>query len=154
VFHQGVYATRDAERWIAITFHTQKQWQAFARSERLADADAGTRASALAAWCAARPGGESVEYLQHEGIAAGEVQDMSDLVERDPQIRARGSLINLSHPLLGEFGHMRTPIDFSRSGIHPYRAPGIGEHNLRIAREICGLSELRVAELERLGVFK
>jgi crotonobetainyl-CoA:carnitine CoA-transferase CaiB-like acyl-CoA transferase len=74
VFHQGVYATRDAERWIAITFHTQQQWQAFARSERLAAADAGTRASALAAWCATRPGGESVEYLQHEGIAAGEVQ--------------------------------------------------------------------------------
>lgn len=154
VFHQGVFATREAERWIAITFHTQQQWQAFARSERLADADATARAAALAAWCAARQDIEAVEYLQNLRIAAGVVQDMSDLVERDPQIRARSSLVHLPHPLLGEFGHMRTPIDFSRSRGVPFRAPNMGEHNLRIARDLCGLSEKRVAELEKLGVFK
>jgi len=30
----------------------------------------------------------------------------------------------------------------------------MGEHNLRIARDLCGLSETRVAELEKMGVFK
>jgi crotonobetainyl-CoA:carnitine CoA-transferase CaiB-like acyl-CoA transferase len=154
VFHQGVYATRDAERWIAVTFHTQKQWQAFARSASLADADAATRAGVMAAWCAARTEDAAVEFLQGMQIAAGVVQDMSDLVERDPQLRARGSLVPLLHPLLGEFGHMRTPIDFSRSRQAPFRAPGMGEHNPRIARDICGLSETRRAELETLGVFK
>jgi crotonobetainyl-CoA:carnitine CoA-transferase CaiB-like acyl-CoA transferase len=88
------------------------------------------------------------------GIAAGVVQDMADLFERDPQIRARGALVPLPHPLLGEFGHMRTPIDFSRAGGVPFRAPNMGEHNARIAREICGVSESRLAELEQLGVFK
>jgi crotonobetainyl-CoA:carnitine CoA-transferase CaiB-like acyl-CoA transferase len=154
VFHQGVYATRDAERWIAVTFHTQRQWQAFARSAQLADADAATRAAALAAWCAARPEDVAVEFLQSLHIAAGAVQDVSDLVERDPQIRARGSLVALRHPLLGEFGHMRTPIDFSRSRGAPFRAPSMGEHDRHIAREICGLPDSRVAELEQLGVFK
>ena len=154
VFHQGVYATRDAERWIAVTFHTQRQWQAFARSEQLGDADAAARAAALAAWCAARSEGVAVEHLQSLQIAAGAAQDISDLVERDPQIRARGSLLGLRHPLLGEFGHMRTPIDFSRSRTVPFRAPGMGEHNREIGRDICGLPEARLAELENLGVFK
>ena len=154
VFHQGVYATRDPERWIAITFHTQPQWQAFARSEGLADTDAAARGAALADWCASRPESATVEHLQSMQIAAGAVQDMADLIERDPQIRARGSLVDLRHPLLGEFGHMRTPIDFSRSRGAPVRAPGMGEHNQRIARDVCGLSESRLAELENLGVFK
>jgi crotonobetainyl-CoA:carnitine CoA-transferase CaiB-like acyl-CoA transferase len=154
VFHQGVYATRDAERWIAVTFHTQQQWQAFAHSERLADADPAARAAALAAWCATRTEDAAVEYLQSMQIAAGMVQDVSDLVERDPQIRARGSLVPLLHPLLGEFGHMCTPIGFSRSRNTPFRAPGMGEHNQRVARDICGLPDTRIAELESLGVFK
>lgn len=154
VFHQGVYATREAERWIAVTFHTQQQWQAFARSERLADADSSARAAALAAWCASRREDEAVEYLQSMQIAAGSVQDMENLIERDPQIRARGSLVPLVHPLLGEFGHMRTPIGFSRSRIAPFRAPAMGEHNRHVARDICGLAETRVAELDDLGVFK
>jgi len=154
VFHQGVYASREAERWIAVTFHTQQQWQAFARSERLADAGGSARAAALAAWCASRRDEEAVEYLQSMQIAAGVVQDVSDLIGRDPQIRARGSLVRLAHPLLGEFGHMRTPIGFSLSSLAPFRAPGMGEHNQRIARDICGLTETRLAELENLGVFK
>ncbi len=152
VFHQGVYGTRDADRWIALTFHTAEQWQAFVRAENLADAAAPE--TALSAWCAARAEREAVEHLQGLRIAAGVVQDLSDLFERDPQIQARGALVTLPHPHLGEFGHMRTPIDFSRTGGVPFRAPNMGEHNQHIAREICGVSEARLAELEQLGVFK
>ncbi|HET9862858.1 MAG TPA: CoA transferase [Steroidobacteraceae bacterium] len=154
VFLQGVYATSAPERWIAVTFHTQSQWQAFAQAEGLPDADPTARDAALAAWCAARTEIAAVEHLQDRKIAAGVVQDVSDLVERDPQIRARGSLLPMLHPLLGEFGHMRTPIDFSRSRGAPFRAPGMGEHNRRVALEICGLSQARFAELESQGVFK
>jgi crotonobetainyl-CoA:carnitine CoA-transferase CaiB-like acyl-CoA transferase len=154
VFHQGVYATRGTERWIAVTFQTRQQWQAFAHSEHLAGDDAAARAAALAAWCASREEHEAVEHLQGMQIAAGVVQDVSELVERDPQIQARGSLLPLLHPLLGEFGHMRTPIDFSRSCGAPFRAPGMGEHNQHVALSICGLSQARFEELERQGVFK
>jgi crotonobetainyl-CoA:carnitine CoA-transferase CaiB-like acyl-CoA transferase len=154
IFQQGVYAAREAERWIAVTFHTRPQWQSFAASAGFSAADPAAREAALAAWCAARPERETVEYLQGMGIAAGAVQDMSDLVERDPQIRARRSLVAFQHPLLGEFGHMRTPIDVSRTRTASYRAPGMGEHNARIAREVCGLTPERVAELDNLGVFK
>jgi hypothetical protein len=49
---------------------------------------------------------------------------------------------------------MRTPIDFSRSRSAPFRAPSMGEHNQRVALEVCGLSQARFAELEQMGVFK
>jgi crotonobetainyl-CoA:carnitine CoA-transferase CaiB-like acyl-CoA transferase len=82
------------------------------------------------------------------------VQDMSDLMEHDAQLRARNPLVPLVHPLLGEFGHMRTPIDFSRATTAPFRAPGMGEHNRQVATEICGLSASRFEELEMKGVLK
>ena len=75
-------------------------------------------------------------------------------MEADPQIAARGSLARIEHPLLGEFGHMRTPVTFSRSIAQPYRAPNMGEHSHSIAKELCGISDARIAELESLGVFR
>ena len=71
--------------------------------------------------------------LQSAGIAAGVVQDIEDLMERDPQLSARGSLIPLEHAVLGTFGHMRTPMTLSRGQLQPYRAPNIGEHSGSIA---------------------
>ena len=96
----------------------------------------------------------AADRLQKLGVAAGVVQDMSDLMEHDEHLRARHPLLALEHPLLGEFGHMRTPLAFSRSTTSPFRAPGMGEHNRQVAMEICGLSAARVEALEKLGVFR
>jgi crotonobetainyl-CoA:carnitine CoA-transferase CaiB-like acyl-CoA transferase len=154
VFHQGVYATRGTDRWVAITFHTAGEWQAFAGARGLEGADAATRDRALERFCAGREDAEVAGELQQAGIAAGVVQDMQDLFERDPVIRERGSLLPLVHAVLGEFGHMRTPISFSRSRPRAYRAPSIGEHNRLIAAALCGLPAADIDELESLGVFK
>jgi len=154
VFHQGVYAAQGEDRWIAVTFETGNEWRQFSLAEKLDAADAPARDAALAGWCARRTDTSAVEHLQRLGIAAGVVQDMSDLFERDPQVQARRSLVSLDHPLLGSFGHVRTPIDFSRSTFEPYRAPMMGEHNALVATGICGLTPSRFEELEKLGVFR
>jgi crotonobetainyl-CoA:carnitine CoA-transferase CaiB-like acyl-CoA transferase len=153
-FHQGVYAARGQDRWVAVTFHTAADWDRFARQEAVEAIDAAARDAGLARWCAGREDHTAAAQLQQLGIAAGAVQDMEDLFERDPQIRARGSLVDLAHPLLGVFGHMRTPIGFSRATAAPFRAPAMGEHNRRIAADLCGLGESRIDELEKSGVFK
>src|SRR5690606_24713628 len=116
--------------------------------------DAASRDAALARFCATRSDAAAVEALQSLGIAAGVVQDMADLVERDAQLLSREPLVPLEHPILGTFGHMRTPIGFSRSRAAPFRAPGVGEHNRRVALEFCGLSAARYEELEKQGVFR
>jgi crotonobetainyl-CoA:carnitine CoA-transferase CaiB-like acyl-CoA transferase len=153
-FHQGVYATGGHDRWVAVTFETEAQWQAFAAAERLEAHDAAQRDAVLTGWCGARSDRAAAESLQELGIAAGVVQDMADLMERDAQLQSRRPLVSLGHPLLGEFGHMRTPIAFSRSVFAPFRAPGMGEHNRLIATEVCGLSPSRYEALEKLGVFR
>ena len=154
VFHQGVYATLGAERWLAVTFESASQWQAFARAQELRTDDAAEPDAELARWCAAREDFAAVELLQKLGIAAGVVQDIEDLFERDPLIRERHTLMPLVHPILGTFGHMRTPIDFSLSRPRPVRAPSMGEHNRQISAALCGVSAARFAELEQIGVFK
>jgi crotonobetainyl-CoA:carnitine CoA-transferase CaiB-like acyl-CoA transferase len=154
VFHQGVYATQGEERWAAVTFDSAAQWQAFAAAQGLEAPDARTRDAALARWFAARRDFDAVDYLQQSGIAAGVLQDVADLLERDPLTEVRQALVPLVHPMLGTFGHMRTPIDFSRSRPRPFRAPSMGEHNRQIAAALCGLSATRIDELEQQGVFK
>lgn len=154
LYHQGVYAATGTDRWVAVTFHHEQDWRAFAHANGIDALEPSARDAALTAWCAARRDSDAVEQLQQFGVAAGVVQDMEDLFERDPTIRERHSLAPLVHPVLGTFGHMRTPIDFSSSRPRAYRAPSMGEHNRQIAATLCGLTAARIDELEKLGVFK
>ena len=126
----------------------------FAQAHSIDAEGASGREAALGRWCANRDDFDAVELLQGLGVAAGVVQDMQDLFERDPTLRERQSLMPLEHPLLGTFGHMRTPIDFSLSRPRAFRAPSMGEHNRQIAATLCGLPAARIDELEKLGVFK
>ncbi|HEY6126460.1 MAG TPA: CoA transferase [Steroidobacteraceae bacterium] len=154
VFHQGVYATQGSDRWIAVTFESVAEWAAFTRAQGLRADDPVKREAELRRWCASRTDVDAVKLFQDLGVAAGVVQDMEDLFDRDPQIQERNSLTPFVHPILGTFGHVRTPIDFSVSRPRPYRAPSMGEHSRQIAAALCGLSAQRIAELEELGVFK
>jgi crotonobetainyl-CoA:carnitine CoA-transferase CaiB-like acyl-CoA transferase len=155
VFHQGVYPVLGEDRWIAISCATAAQWQQLVEIAGIPDSsDPAVRDTRLVVWTTSRSGPELAKQLQTAGIAAGELQDMEDLLEHDPQLKARAPLVTLEHPLLGPFGHVRTPMRFSRSPIVPYRAPGIGEHSASIATELAGLAPERVNELEKLGVFQ
>lgn len=152
VFHQGVYATAGDDQWIAIALYSLADWQQLCVLAKLDPTH--DIAQTLNAWCREQEAQALMEQLQNQGIAAGVVQDIEDLIEHDPQIATRQALVNLEHSLLGSFGHVRTPISFSMASTSPYRAPSIGEHSLAIANDLCGLSAARIEELERLGVFR
>ncbi|MEO8018817.1 MAG: CoA transferase, partial [Pseudomonadota bacterium] len=108
----------------------------------------------LAAWTRSQQGHALADRLQQAGIAAGVVQDIEDLLERDPMLEIRGALPRIDHAALGPFGHVRTPLTFSGEVTAPFRSPKIGEHGRDIARELAGLSNRRIDELEAAGVFK
>lgn len=144
VFWQGVVPASGEDRWVAITVADEHEWQ---RLQSL------TRGADVASWSVTRPDHVLVEILQGQGIAAGVVQDIEDLFERDPGILARRALIVLEHARLGAFGHVRTPIDFSRDTNSPFRTPSIGEHSLEVAREVARVVPERLAELQKMGVF-
>jgi crotonobetainyl-CoA:carnitine CoA-transferase CaiB-like acyl-CoA transferase len=144
VMWQDVLAARGEDRWVAVSLFDEADR---ARFEAIAGPDPG-------AWCAAHEDHAIAAVLQAAGIAAGVLQDPEDMIEHDPQLAEREALAMLDHPQLGRFGHMATPIRFSRDRFEPYRAPGMGEHVEEIARSICGLPAERIAELAEQGVFQ
>ena len=144
VLLQGVYPARGEDRWVAISVLDEAQ---LARLERLAGGP-------IEDWTREQDEVELVALLQREGIAAGVVQDIEDLIERDASLRERGALVELPHAKLGPFGHVRTPIAFSRDVVVPFRPPSMGEHGRVIAQGVAGLDAARLAELEEAGVFE
>ncbi len=149
VLLQDVFPAAGEDRWIAITLFDRADADRFAQATGIAADPA-----AIAAWTGGQDDHALAERLQAAGIAAAMVQDVEDLIERDPQIAHRGALVPIDHALLGRFGHLRTPIGFSRTPFQPYRAPSIGEHGAAIARDIAGLDADRIAALDAAGVFK
>jgi crotonobetainyl-CoA:carnitine CoA-transferase CaiB-like acyl-CoA transferase len=144
-FRQDVYPAAGTDRWIAISVRHAAEWR------RLCELAGGDD---IAAWTSTQDEHVLMNRLQSAGIAAGVLQDIEDACEHDAGLKARGALMTLGHPMLGKFGHVRTPIDFSLSKVEPFRAPAMGEHNSEVALEVAGLPVIRVAELAALEVFK
>src|SRR5690606_24823356 len=122
---QGVYPTSGDDRWIAITIADAAMWRRFtsltgesgwpADPSRLSPAEADALDERIASWTARHVGRALMLELQRAGVAAGEAQDARDIVEIDPQLRLRGFLQDVEHPLLGRFACQATPISLSRS---------------------------------------
>jgi crotonobetainyl-CoA:carnitine CoA-transferase CaiB-like acyl-CoA transferase len=144
-YRQDVWPTAGTDRWIAISLRDPGQWHIL---RTLAGGED------IGAWTAMQDEHALTSLLQSSGIAAGAVQDIEDALEHDAGLWARGALTILEHPLLGAFGHVRTPIDFSLTPAAAYRAPSFGEHNREIATNVAHLREERIAELTALEVFK
>jgi crotonobetainyl-CoA:carnitine CoA-transferase CaiB-like acyl-CoA transferase len=154
LFHQGVYPVQGDDRWIAISLPRPDDWQLLRSLAALPDVgDGAARDAAIASWSRDQSGALLAARLQQSGIAAGVVQDIEDLYA-DPQLAARGSLVQIEHAALGRFGHIRTPVTYSRAAQRPYRAANLGEHSVSIAGELCGIDAARIAELQSLGVFQ
>ncbi|BBD99451.1 CoA transferase [Sphingobium amiense] len=144
IFFQDVFPAAGEDRWVAISLSGRDDR---ARLEAITGPD-------IAAWTAAREDHAIAAELQAAGIACGVVQDSEDMIDRDPQLAGRGALVTLDHPILGPFGHIATPIRFSHDAFQPFRAPRMGEHVQEIARDLCGLSDSRIATLAAAGVFE
>jgi crotonobetainyl-CoA:carnitine CoA-transferase CaiB-like acyl-CoA transferase len=153
-FHQNLYPVAGQDRWIAISCATRRQWTQLLALAAIEAVDRDAADAALARWTAPQAGSALMSSLQSQGIAAGVVQDAEDLIDKDPQLKFRGSLTPLDHPLLGAFGHVRTPLSLSRSAVQAYRAPRLGEHSVAVATTLAGLGAERVRELQSSGVFK
>ncbi|WP_295639223.1 CoA transferase [Novosphingobium sp.] len=144
VLFQDVFPAAGDDRWVAISLFSDGDRD---RLEAITGPD-------IAAWTVARKDHAIMAELQAAGIACGVLQDAQDLLEHDPQLVARGALVTLDHAVLGPFGHIATPIRFSRDLLAPFRPPGMGEHAHWVAKHRSGLSDNRIAELEAQGVFK
>jgi benzylsuccinate CoA-transferase BbsF subunit len=163
----GVYRCRGDDRWCAIAVFTDEEWLGFKRAlgkplwaedKRFATLTGRLKHSEelnrlVEAWTKEHTAEEVMALLQRQGVAAGVVQDASDLA-KDPQLNERGFFIELDHPELGKTISDAVPIRLSDTPARYTRAaPVLGQDNDYVYGKLLGMSEGELAELKRQGII-
>lgn len=106
----------------------------------------------IEAWTARRGHYEAMHILQRAGVPAGAVLSVPELLS-DPQLRSRGAWVEHTHPDAGAWEMESPPWKLSRTPGHiRLPAPGFGEHNAYVLRDLLGLGEEAIARLYAEGV--
>jgi len=101
---------------------------------------------------AERPTAEWLEALAARGVPSAPVNNVTDAL-LDPQVAARGDLVEIEHPRLGTVRQVASPLRIGGESNPLRRAPARGEHTVELLVSLCGYSSERVAELASSGVF-
>lgn len=162
---QGVYPCLGEDRWLTVTVENDVQWAALVRVLDLApqhgwETVAGRRVAAeaidaaIAAATRRRDAVELMRTLQAAGVPAGVVNDVVDVVDRDPQLAHRRHWVRLPHPEMGQTLYNAPPFRFSAMSVEYRRgAPLLGEHTAEVCREILGMSNEEITRLTDEGVL-
>jgi crotonobetainyl-CoA:carnitine CoA-transferase CaiB-like acyl-CoA transferase len=94
-----------------------------------------------------------LKRLGAAGVPCARIQAIREVVN-DPQIAARGMIVEMEHPIAGKVRLPNLPFHFSKADVSPRRpAPLLGQHNREVLREVLGYSEEQVASLVGAGVL-
>jgi len=163
----GIFPCRGEERWCAIAVFDDVEWENLGRAmgdpSWMRDKNLSTFAGRkshedeleqrIAQWTARFDRDELVLKLREEGVTAGPVQDGSDLIDRDPQLKERQLYVRLSHPVAGECMHPGQPVKLSDTPVRVRTAPCLGQHNTLVYKEILGMTDAEYDDLLSEGVF-
>ena len=76
-----------------------------------------------------------LDLFEREGIPCGPVNDYAQVFD-DPQVRARGMVVDVDHPVLGPMKALGSPIKMSETPPDATRrAPLLGEHTVEVLLE-------------------
>ncbi|MCH8240871.1 MAG: CoA transferase [Proteobacteria bacterium] len=96
-----------------------------------------------------------LENLEKLSIACGPINTL-DKVFSDPQVIARGMLVELDHPAPGEekLRLVGSPINMSRTPVgYRYPPPRLGQHSDELLTEILGMDSEEIASLRECGAI-
>lgn len=163
----GVYRCRGEDRWAAISVSSDEEWEGlcraignppWAKEERFCDALSRWRNQdeldrLIEDWTSQHDHYEVMHILQREGVPAGPVMDQRDAYH-DAQLISRGFFEVVSHREAGTHLYPgmlwkmpKTPMSIRRP------PPCLGEHNDYVFRDVLGMSEDEVAELEKENII-
>ena len=100
----------------------------------------------LAAWTAGFDDRALAAMLQAHGVAAAPVLNVADLLT-DPHYRARGTFIEVTHPLGFRETIYGAYVKTSRTVPDVQPGPVIGRDNERVFRDILGMPQERYRQL-------
>jgi len=164
----GVFPCIGEDRWCAIGVFTDEEWEAFSqaignpswtREPRFATLKSRKEneealEELVAKWTKQHSTEEVMQILQAAGVAAGVVQTMQDIVENDPQLKARNFLLPLKHPVIGVFGHPTPPYKLLKTEAQVRTSPCLGEHTEYICTQLLGMSDAEFVEIFQQAIFK
>ena len=163
----GTYACAGEDQWCTISVITEDDWSAFCDAMGNPAWTVDPRFATLAArkaheeeldtlvtgWTSLQSPHEAMQALQRHGVAAGAVQSVGDLVDRDPQLAFRAFYPRLEHPEIGPIPHEGIPFQLSETPAELRRpAPLLGEHADYVLQELLGIPEEQVNQLIIDGV--
>ncbi len=161
---QGCYPCAGVDRWLAISVTSDAQWGALCEvaefGEELASLTLAERVARhpqldaeISQWTQRNDRDELESLLQRHGIAACAVNDARDLVEH-AHLRSRQFFADIEHPDAGRHLFPGLPIKLSATpATYERPAPGLGQHNEEILREMLGLSANDIEELRVAGII-
>ncbi len=153
----AVVGCAGADRWLVVEAVDSADWERLcavlevrASSEPL-PAEVDAVRMALGEWAATRTPYQAAHMLQRAGVPAAPVQDASDLA-RDPQLRARGFIVEIDHP---DLGRIEYPGAIERT-VQPTggvkgSVPRLGEHTREVLAEWAGIEGPEVEALADRG---
>ena len=113
----------------------------------------GTLDALIAAWTSGLRVSEVVTRLEAAGVPASKMYTARDMLA-DPHFAARGNIVTLPHPQLGDFPMQGVVPRLSETpGSVRTLGPELGQHNAEIYGELLGKSAEQLAELEAAGVI-
>jgi benzylsuccinate CoA-transferase BbsF subunit len=156
----GVFPCAGEDRWISIAVAHQREWQGlrtamgdpeWAQAPEFADLrrrveNIDDLHAQLASWTADFDDRELTELLQLHGVASAPVLNVADLLH-DPHYRARGTFVEVRHPLGFQETIYGAYVKTSRTRPAVSPGPCIGRDNDHVFRELLGIPEERYRQL-------
>jgi len=164
----GIFKTKDGN-FIAIAIATREQFMALAEcmgaveltldkrfaetSQRLKKENADLINEALAQWVSTQKEEDIIAWAKTKGFAAAPVMDDLKLI-LDPWRKERGSVVEFEDDMYGRGQWAGPPVSLSESpGRLKQLARPLGYHNRYVFKEVLGLSEEDILELEKKRVI-
>ena len=95
---------------------------------------------------------EVMRILGGGGIPCGAVLNAED-IHSDPHLLERGMITTMDHPERGKFKMPGFPVQLGDSPVDMEPAPLLGQHNAEVYKELLGLTEDDLAQLEQEAVI-
>ncbi|NWF56700.1 MAG: CoA transferase [Syntrophaceae bacterium] len=163
----STFPTRDGN--VAICAYTNDQWKVFLKAIQREDCltdprfrnledrleNAAEVEALVTEWSRNLSSQEAMRVLREKRIPCDPVLEVKEVLD-DPQLKSRGMIQELTHPLGVPTGVKAAgfPIRFSElPAAYPGPAPMLGQHNEEVYMKILGFSRKELEEMEKEGVI-
>ncbi|MEM7363386.1 MAG: CoA transferase [Pseudomonadota bacterium] len=160
---QGIYPCQGDDEWIAISVPNDSTWASLVSILTIEGDQYSTMAARqqhhdqldalIGSFTRHCDKHELMHLLQEAGVPAGAVQKAPDLLS-DPHVLDRDYFVEMGGEHIEHVPYPGTPVKFDGQRATDWqRAPKLGEHNEEVLRDVLGMSDREISQLQTDGVI-